>query len=205
MVANHARPLRSDLEELKNGVGKLSYTSSRLSLLQRLVYTLLMALHRKKYEQAVLYLGKKLGGEIRGKKKLAKLLYFADFDFYEKYQRSITGDVYRAFPKGPLPVRLGDMIDGLVAKKELEVHTVKEWGEEYAPTEVYRVVSASGADVLDEQERQMLDRIVKRYGALNGEQLAELSHAEAPYTAALPYEEVPFEFTYYRGTDFADL
>ena len=39
-------------------------------------------LNEKKYENAILYLTQKLGGEVRGKKKLAKLLYFADFDFY---------------------------------------------------------------------------------------------------------------------------
>ncbi|MFH1170405.1 MAG: hypothetical protein V1704_02505 [Candidatus Vogelbacteria bacterium] len=49
-----------------------------------------MALNRKKYQNAVLYLGQKLGGKVHGKKKLAKLLYFADFDLYEKRQKSLT-------------------------------------------------------------------------------------------------------------------
>jgi len=38
----------------------------------------------KKYKEIILYLAEKLGGEIRGKKKLAKLLYFVDFDFFFK-------------------------------------------------------------------------------------------------------------------------
>ena len=42
-------------------------------------------INEKKYKEIVLYLVGKLGGEIRGKKKLAKLLYFVDFDFYEKF------------------------------------------------------------------------------------------------------------------------
>ena len=58
------------------------------------LYNNSMSLHRKKYQNAVLYLCRKLKGEVRGKKKLAKLLYFADFDLYEKSQKSITGDVY---------------------------------------------------------------------------------------------------------------
>jgi len=59
--------------------------------------------------------------------------------------------------------------------------------------------------VFDIDEIKMLNRVIKKYGALNGEQLAELSHAEAPYTAAELYQEIPYEFTYYRGTDFSDL
>ena len=164
-----------------------------------------MALHRKKYQNAILYLCQKLGGEVRGKKKLAKLLYFADFDFYEKYQRSITGDMYKAYPKGPLPSALNEIISDLAKKKSLAVDTMKEWGDDYAPTDVFRCIADPDTSVFDTEETKMLDRIAKRYGELNGEQLAELSHAEAPYTAAEPYQEIPYEFTYYRGTDFSDL
>ena len=43
-------------------------------------------INEKKYKNIILYFFSKLGGIIRGKKKLAKLLYFADFDFFEKYE-----------------------------------------------------------------------------------------------------------------------
>ena len=164
-----------------------------------------MALNRKKYQNALLYLCRKLGGEIRGKKKLAKLLYFVDFDFFEKYQRPITGDVYKAYPKGPLPVALNDIIEEMVGKKMLQIDSMQEWGKEYAPTEVYRCIAEPDDSIFDPEEKKILDRVIKRYGGLNGEQLAALSHAEAPYTAAEPFQEVPYEFTYYRGTDFSDL
>lgn len=163
-----------------------------------------MPLQKKKYQQVILYLCHKLGGEIRGKKKLAKLLYFADFDFYEKFQKSITGDVYRAYPKGPLPSALDDIIKEMLNKEMLSAKPVKEW-EGYAPTEVYKSTTKPDISVFIPAEKKMLDRIVKRYGKLNGEQLAELSHSEAPYTATEPYKEIPYEFTYYRGTDFNDL
>jgi len=164
-----------------------------------------MALHQEKYQNAVLYLCWRLGGEVRGKKKLAKLLYFADFDFYEKYQKSITGDIYKAFPKGPLPSALNEMIDSMVAKGILQVETMQERGKDYAPTEVFKSSTEPAVSVFSVEEKQMLDRVAKKYGQLNGEQLAELSHAEAPYTSAEPYKEIPYEFTYYRGTDFSDL
>jgi len=164
-----------------------------------------MPINQKKYRDAILYLCQKLGGEVRGKKKLAKLLYFADFDFYEKYQKSITGDVYKAYPKGPLPESLNTVLEALSKEKLLAVSQVKEWGKDYAPTEVFRCANDTDTDALAPEERQMLDRIIKRYGGLNGEQLAELSHTEAPFAATEPYQEIAYEFTYYRGTDFSDL
>lgn len=142
---------------------------------------------------------------MRGKKKLAKLLYFVDFDFYEKNQRSITGDVYKAYPKGPLPEHLNVILTNLAQNNAIKISLIKEWGEEYAPTEVYTGIKSADTSVFDEEEIKMLDRVVKKYGGLNGEQLAELSHLEAPYASAKPFEEIPYEFSYYRGTDFSDL
>ena len=164
-----------------------------------------MALNKAKYQQIILYLCQKIGGEVRGKKKLAKLLYFVDFDYFEKYQRSITGDTYKAYPKGPLPNSLNKILEELNKKNFLETKTVNEWGQEYAPTEIYTCLVEPDTAILDTDERKIIDRVIKHYGKLNGEQLAELSHAEAPYTAAEPYQEIPYEFTYYRGTDFSDL
>ena len=164
-----------------------------------------MAINKKKYEQVIIYLCSKLNGEIRGKKKMAKLLYYSDFDFFEKFQKSITGDAYKAYPKGPLPAMLSEITSAMIRKGSLKIDSVQEWGKEYAPTEVYKCSDKPDPSVFNKNELKMLDRIVRRYGSLNGEQLAELSHAEAPYTAAEPYKEIPYEFTYYRGTDFSDL
>ena len=51
----------------------------------------------------------------------------------------------------------------------------------------------------------MLDRITVKYGHLNGKQLEELSHAEAPYIGTELKKEIPYELAFYRGTDFNDL
>ncbi len=163
-----------------------------------------MPLNKKKYQNTVLYLCQKLGGEVHGKKKLAKLLYFADFDFYEKYQKSITGDKYTALPMGPFPSSLDDVTTNMVEKKEIVITQVKKQ-EGYHATEVYRCLVDPKDSVLDNEEVKMLDRITVKYGNLNGKQLEELSHAEAPYVGTLLKHEIPYELAFYRGTDFSDL
>src|SRR3989344_2493341 len=115
-----------------------------------------MSLHRKKYQNAVLYLCHKLKGEVRGKKKLAKLLYFADFYLYEKSQKSITGDVYRALPMGPVPSALEEIIAEMTKKKMLGIEQIEE-REGYNPTEVYRCIVEPDVSVLIEEETKMLD------------------------------------------------
>ena len=162
-----------------------------------------MALNRKKYQNAILYLCRKLGGEVRGKKKLAKLLYFADFDLYEKIQKSITGDVYRALPMGPVPVALEEITVEMAKKKMLGIKRVEE-REGYNATEIYKCLIEPDLSVFDEEEKKMLDRIVVKYGHLNGKQLEELSHAEAPYVGTELRKEIPYELAFYRGTDFSN-
>ena len=163
-----------------------------------------MALNQKKYHNAVLYLCQKLGGEVRGKKKLAKLLYFTDFDLYEKRQRSLTGDVYKAFPMGPLPSAFEQITAEMTKKKLLTVENIKE-RDDYNATEIYRCIVEPDTSVFDGEEKKMLDRIAIKYGQLNGKQLEELSHAEAPFIGTELKKEIPYELAFYRGTDFSDL
>lgn len=161
-----------------------------------------MTLNIKKYKNAILYLANKLGGKIEGKKKLAKLLYFVDFDFFERYEKSITGAVYKHLPMGPYPVELADMIK--VMEEEALIKTSsKENGCGYSPTEIFEAKAEANIGVFEKNEIDMLDRILNKYGELNGGQLEQLSHAEAPYLGTELNEEIPYELSFYRGTDFA--
>jgi uncharacterized phage-associated protein len=163
-----------------------------------------ITLNKKKYENTVLYLCQKLGGEVRGKKKLAKLLYFADFDFYEKYQKSITGDTYRALPMGPFPITLEEMTSEMTKNKEIEIDHVPV-REGYNATEIYKSLVKPDMSVFSSDETNMLDRIIVKYGHLNGKQLEDLSHGEAPYVGTRPGNEIYYELSYYRDTDFNDI
>ncbi|MDP3935067.1 MAG: Panacea domain-containing protein, partial [Candidatus Giovannonibacteria bacterium] len=140
----------------------------------------------------------------RGKKKLAKLLYFVDFDFFEKYQKYLTGEIYKALPMGPFPVALEDITAGMADKKTIALETTKEHGD-YRPTEIYRCLVNPDESIFSAEEIKILDRVVIKYGHLNGKQLEELSHAEAPYVGTEPSKIIPYELSFYRGTDFNDL
>jgi len=162
-----------------------------------------MPIANKKYKEAILYLCAQLDGEIRGKKKLAKLLYYLDFDHFEKNHKPITGDTYKALPMGPFPEAMTKIIEQLTRAKKLSVTLEKEYeNEKYNPTEIYKCQGEPDISVFDKEERATLKRVVKLYGRLNGKQLEDLTHAEAPYVATAPKEKIAYELAYYRGTDF---
>lgn len=160
-----------------------------------------MAIATKKYKEAIIYLCNELGDEIRGKKKLAKLLYFLDFDNYEKNHKSITGDVYHRLPMGPVPDAMTKIIEQLVEAKKIEIKHTQEKAE-YNPTEIYKCKSRADLSVFSKEELEILKRTIITYGHLNGKQLEALSHAEAPYIATEERGEIAYELAYYRGTDF---
>ncbi|MBI2459485.1 MAG: SocA family protein [Parcubacteria group bacterium] len=153
----------------------------------------------KKYKEVILYLAEKLGGEIRGKKKLAKLLYFVDFDFFEKFEKSLTGDVYKALPMGPFPATMEKILADMVKEKKISVKHEKERAD-YNSTEIYKTKKKAEVN-FSEAERQILDRVVLKYGHLSGKQLEDLTHAEAPYIGTAPNQEIAYELAFYRGTN----
>lgn len=159
-----------------------------------------------KYENTILYLCNALGGAISGKKKLAKLLYYADFDRYEykESMRSITGDTYKHWKMGPVPNNYMRVIDKLERAGKLTC-TRTDNGAGYHPTEVYVSNTAPDTSMLDEDDIKILNRVVKKYGGLTGKELETLTHQEAPYVATEPDEEIPYDLAFYRETDFSDV
>lgn len=178
----------------------ISFYKSRISW-----YNLRMSIsNAKKYKDVILYLCDNLGGKIEGKKKLAKLLYFADFDMFE-YKESmmtITGDNYKALQMGPVPANFMKIVESLeqegLLKQESEIMP-----EGYKPKEIFRLKENVELQYnFSDDEKFILDRVIKKYGELNGKQLEDLTHGEAPWNGVGIGEDIPFELSFYRETSF---
>src|SRR5436190_8303028 len=77
--------------------------------------------NKDKFKEAILYLLSKYPERtLEGKKKLAKLLYFADFNFFEAFESPFTGATYRALQMGPVPQELDSVLDEMHGK-EIEI------------------------------------------------------------------------------------
>jgi uncharacterized phage-associated protein len=159
----------------------------------------MLKVSEKKYKEVILYLAQKLGGEIKGKKKLAKLLYFVDFDFFEKFQKSLTGDSYKALPMGPFPVTMEKILVTMASEKKISIKLERE-RLDYNPTEIYKA-KEKPQDIFSKNEQEVLDRVVLKYGHLSGKQLEDLTHAEAPYIGTAPNQEIAYELAFYRCTN----
>lgn len=162
-------------------------------------------LNETKYKNALLYLVKAVGkGKLKGKKKLYKLLYYLDFDFFEKFGRPFTGDIYHKIPLGPAPSYLDAIVSDMEKEGSLKIGFLKT-GKGLRDTYTYKALGKPNIAVFSKDEREMLNRIVRLYGNKTGRQLEQLTHKEPPYLAVEEGEEIPYELAYYRGTNFDDL
>lgn len=159
-------------------------------------------LNEEKYKNVILFLSKNVGqGVVWGRKKMYKLLYFLDFDFFEKHEKPITGDIYHKLQMGPAPSYFDAMTEELVSEGLLQI-TRGRIGPGYNDAFVYKALKEPDLGVFDDEEIKMLKKVVKKYGDKTGTELEKLTHKEAPYLAVDEGEEMPLELAHYRGTVF---
>jgi uncharacterized phage-associated protein len=162
-----------------------------------------MILDKDKYKDTFLYMLQALD-KIEGKKKACKLFYFLDFDYYEAYETSFTGETYISYPMGPVPQYFEAIVKEMKEEGMIRVDYEKRSPIHENETVIYRPVASPNYS-FNHEERKMLDRIVKKYGASTGKDLQDLSHVQAPYNAVDLYEVIPYEFSFYRDTPDLDL
>ncbi len=157
-----------------------------------------------KYINVILFLCQSLRGSIIGKKKLYKLLYYVDFDHYEykESMRSITGDKYVAWKMGPVPSNKGKILEQMVQKKLLRCERVSIPGMNDAIK--YTALKEPDMSVFNDDEKFILQRVVRKYGELTGGQLEVLTHAEAPYIGTEQNNIIDYNLAFYRETVFDD-
>src|SRR3989338_7756590 len=74
-----------------------------------------------KFEQVLLYILAKIGGKPNiGQTVLYKLLYFIDFDYYEKFEEQLIGAKYIKNHYGPTPIMFAKIIDRQKKGKKLK-------------------------------------------------------------------------------------
>lgn len=104
---------------------------------------------------------------------------------------------------GPFPQFFDDVTKKMIDAGSLSIEKIIQ-REGYNPTESYTCKKPANQTLFSNEEKEILDRVVVKYGHLNGKQLKNLSHAEAPYIASIDSQEIPYELAYYRDTDFDD-
>jgi uncharacterized phage-associated protein len=131
-----------------------------------------------------------------GETVLYKLLYFIDFDYYEKTGHSITGLNYVRNHFGPTPVKdFKGVVEGMKANEELEVVETKYFKNTQRK---YLPLKPVSLEKLKAKELQHIDETLARLSDKSATELSELSHYDTPWLVAKPGEKIKYRFVFYR-------
>ncbi|NOY35534.1 MAG: DUF4065 domain-containing protein [bacterium] len=152
----------------------------------------------EKFKQVLLYILAKIGGKPNiGQTVLYKLLYFIDFDYYEKFEEQLIGAKYIKNHYGPTPVAFAKIIGDLDRAGKVEKIKSKFYKHEQTK---YLVNPEEPIDLsaLSARELAHIDWEIDRLGDLTATQISALSHIDTPWKVAKEREALEYEHVFYR-------
>jgi uncharacterized phage-associated protein len=154
-------------------------------------------------QEMILYLATRSARDPKfGKVKLQELMYYADFAAYRKLGRSISGADYFHAPNGPVLEDLDPAVTHMAAEGSVAVRY-----ERRPPAVTYaEVVEPRRAlrDILSQDERAIMDDVVRRYRSLSGSELSELVHKELGWRLTRNGEKIPYRTAWLSAKPLTD-
>lgn len=162
----------------------------------------------EKFKQLLLYILGKCGGRPNvGETVLYKLLYFCDFDYFELYEKSLTGMKYKKMQFGPIPdqtlfnpvikeMRSSGMIEKV--SRPYVNDTIQTRYLNFAEADL----SVFGADL--DKMMKVADSVIERLSGMSARQIEDHSHRDYPWQAHQDNEEIDYSSVFFRSGEFAN-
>jgi len=151
-----------------------------------------------KFEQTLLYILKKIGGKSNiGQTVLYKLLYFIDFDYYEKYETQLIGAKYIKNKYGPTPIIFSKIIHLLESADKIEKIKSKYYKHDQTKYLINPQLEIN-LSALTSQELAHIDWEIDRLSDMTASQISAFSHRDTPWLVAKNRELLEYEHVFYR-------
>lgn len=155
----------------------------------------------EKFKQVLLYVLNKVGAKPNvGQTVIYKLLYFIDFDYYEKYEKQLMGLTYMKNTFGPTPREFKSVVDEMIDQGEIDAVRAKHFDHKQKK---YLPVVEPDLSQFTAQEVAMIDSVLSRYSDFSATKLSDLSHEDTPWQMAKDKENIDYEFAFYRPERFS--
>jgi len=154
-----------------------------------------------KFKEVLLYILKKVGSKPNvGESVLYKLLYFIDFNFYEKFEEQLIGATYIKNNFGPTPKEFIKIVE--VMEKEEELVRVKDKYFKY-PQRKYLPRREPDLSVLKAHELFMIDEVLGKLSDMNASEISEYSHNDVPWLTTADGDIIKYESVFYRTAPYS--
>ena len=151
----------------------------------------------KKFKEVLLYILSKVGGKPNvGEAVIYKLLYFIDFDFYEKFEEQLIGATYIKNHYGPTPVEFKTIVEDMI--KNGEIVKVDNNFFNYPQRKYLPVREPDLTKLKDARELRHIDEVLARLADKNATELSNYSHDDVPWLIAEDNKPLDYEAVFYR-------
>jgi uncharacterized phage-associated protein len=129
-----------------------------------------------------------------GESVLYKLLYFIDFDYYEKHEEQLIGATYIKNHYGPTPVEFAKIVQQMEGKDLAKVETkyFKYPQTKYLPCREPDLSKLTG------EELETINQVLKRLSDMNANEISAYSHFDVPWLTTEDGEAIDYESVFYR-------
>jgi transcriptional regulator with XRE-family HTH domain len=154
-----------------------------------------------KFKEVLLYILNKIGSKPNvGETVIYKLLYFIDFDFYEKYEEQLIGAAYKKNTYGPTPIEFKKIVDKMEEEKDL----VRLKNEYYQfPQTKYLPLRMADLSLFKANEVKLIDDVLEKLSNFNANQISIYSHEDVPWLTTDMGEIIDYEKVFYRQKPYS--
>ena len=155
----------------------------------------------EKFKEILLYILNKVGSKANiGETVIYKLLYFSDFNFYEKYEEQLIGATYQKNRFGPTLIEFKKIVSEMIRDKE--VIKIEDNHHGYSQK---KYISLRKADLskLRANEVEVVDNVVAILSNMNATQISEYSHNDIPWLTTNDGEIIDYEAVFYRTPQYS--
>ncbi|MBI4649999.1 DUF4065 domain-containing protein [Candidatus Desantisbacteria bacterium] len=154
----------------------------------------------EKFKEVLLYILNKVGSKPNiGETVIYKLLYFIDFDFYEKYEEQLIGATYIKNHFGPTPKEFSKIINEMEGKDLVRIN------DKYFqyPQRKYLPLRKPDLAKLKGHEIEMIDEVLDRIKKKNASEISKYSHNDVPWLTAEDNQQINYESVFYRTSEYS--
>jgi len=155
----------------------------------------------EKFKEVFLYILNKVGSKPNiGETVIYKLLYFIDFDFYEKFEEQLVGATYIKNRYGPTPIEFKKISEKMI--EEEDTMKVESSYFNYPQTK-YLPLRRADLSKLKANEIEVIDDVLNRLSDMNAAQISEHSHNDVPWLTTEDGEIIEYESAFYRTSPYS--
>lgn len=155
----------------------------------------------EKFVEVLLYILSKVSSKPNvGETVIYKLLYFVDFDYYEKFEEQLTGASYLKNTYGPTPLEFRDLVDSMINSEEVEKISSSYFGHNQVK---YLPRRAADLRRLKANELQVIDQVIAKLSDMNATQISDYSHNDIPWLVTEENRIIDYESVFYRTPPYS--